>query len=152
MIQRDLIDKNFARHLRILGICWVLYGIVRLVTAVWLALFSNTATVMFGALLNRVPDPFTMMNMFHFIYGLLVVISTACGIVGLLAGLALLSGSRFGRPLAVIAGFFSLSSIPLGTTLGIYSLIVLLAGSPQGTPAEIPGVQVQDLKRHAFTI
>ena len=34
------ISHNLARHLRILGICWVLYGVIRLATAVWLALFS----------------------------------------------------------------------------------------------------------------
>ena len=49
----DHVAQSLTRHLRILGICWVLYGILRLVTAVWLALFSNTATLMFGALLGR---------------------------------------------------------------------------------------------------
>lgn len=151
MIREDLTTHNLNSHLRILGICWVLYGIVRLVTAVWLALFSNTATVMFGALLNRVPDPFTMMNIFHFIYGLLVVISAACGILGVLAGLALLAGKRSGRILAIIAAFLSLSSVPLGTTLGIYTLIVLLTWSPQRASATLSGVQIPDLKREPMT-
>ena len=41
-------------------------------------------------------------------------------------GPALLAGRRSGRTLALITGFLSLSDIPLGTTLGIYTLIVLL--------------------------
>jgi len=140
MISDTPVAHNLTRHFRILGICWVLYGILRLVGAVWLALFSNTATLMFGALLNRVPDPFRMMDTFHFVYGLLVAISAVCGILGLMAGLALLTGSRPGRALAILAAFLSLSSIPLGTTLGIYSLIILLMWEPKRTSATAPGV------------
>jgi hypothetical protein len=143
---------NMARHFRILGICWVLYGAVRLATAVWLALFSGTATLMFGALLNRVPDPFSLMNIFHFVYGLLVAISTVCGILGILAGLALLSGSRSGRILAILAAFLSLPSIPLGTTLGIYSLIILLTWSPRPDSAAIGGVPIPNLKRQTIAM
>jgi hypothetical protein len=146
------IAQRLTQHLRILGICWVLYGVIRLVTAVWLTLFSNTATLMFGALLNRVPDPFSLMNIFHFVYGLLVVISAVCGILGVLAGLALLAGSRSGRTLAIIAAFLSLASIPLGTTLGIYSLMVLLIWNPQLKSAANPRVQIPDLKRQAMTM
>jgi hypothetical protein len=112
--------------LRILGTCWTVYGVIRLIMAVWLVVFSGTATLMFGALLARVPDPFTLMSIFHFMYTAFVVLSAVCGICGLLAGLALLAGQRAGRTLALIAGFLSLSEIPLGTTLGIYTLIVLL--------------------------
>jgi hypothetical protein len=140
MISDTPVAHNLTRNFRILGICWVLYGILRLVGAVWLALFSNTATLMFGALLNRVPDPFRMMDTFHFVYGLLVAISAVCGILGLMAGLALLTGSRPGRALAILAAFLSLSSIPLGTTLGIYSLIILLTWEPKRTSATASGV------------
>ena len=134
------ITHNPVRHLRILGICWVLYGILRIVTAVVLVLSSSTATLMFGALLNRVADSFRLMNLFHFAYGLLVVISAACGILGVLAGVALLGGSEVGRKLTILAAFVSLSSIPLGTTLGIYTLMVLLTWSPQRAAAPIRDV------------
>jgi hypothetical protein len=146
------IHQNLSRHFRILGICWLLYGFIRLATAVWLAFFSSTATLMFGALLNRVPDPFSLMNIFHFVYGLLVAISAACGVLGVLAGLALLAGSRSGRTLAITAAFLSLPSIPLGTTLGIYSLFVMLTWSPQPTSSAIPGVQIPNLKRQHMTM
>ena len=52
---------------RTLGICWIIYGIIRLAMALWLFVFNGTATVMFGALLSRVPDPFTMMSEFHIV-------------------------------------------------------------------------------------
>ena len=134
-----------------LGVCWALYGILRLLTAVWLASFSNTATLMFGALLNRVPDPFTLMSFFHFFYGVLVAVSAVCGILGVLAGLALLSGAQSGRMLAIIAAFLSVSSIPLGTTLGIYTLIVLLAWNARRKSATATGTPISNLKRQPLS-
>ena len=118
--------QNLGGRLRVLGGCWVFYGIFRLIMAVCLFLFSGTATVMFGALLTRAPNPFTLMDAFHIIYAACVVLSVLCGLLGLLAGFALLAGQRSGRTLALLAGFLSLCNIPLGTTLGIYTLIVLL--------------------------
>jgi hypothetical protein len=49
-----------------------------------------------------------------------------CGVFGLMAGLALLANQPAARKLAVVAAFLSVSEIPIGTTLGIYTLIVLL--------------------------
>jgi uncharacterized membrane protein len=118
--------QSRSGQLRTLGGCWIVYGVIRLVLATLLVLYSGTATVMFGALLSRVPDPFTLMSVFHFMYIVMIVLSVVCGILGLMAGLALLGGQRSGRRLALIAGFLSLSNIPLGTALGIYTLVVLL--------------------------
>src|ERR1700735_289503 len=114
------------RHRRILGILWIVYGIFRLVMCFLLVGFTPTATVMFGALLTRVADPFTMMSEFHLWYTCMIVLSAVCGIFGVLAGLALMGNGRPGRLLALIAAFLSVSEIPLGTTLGIYTLVVFL--------------------------
>jgi hypothetical protein len=130
MSSDDPIAQNPSGHLRTLGRCWIVYGVIRLIMAVCLFLYSSTATLMFGALLNRVPDPFTLMADFHLIYTVMIALSAVCGILGIMAGLALLAGNRSGRMLALIAGFLSLSNIPLGTTLGVYTLVVLL---PIGT-------------------
>lgn len=117
---------NLSGQRRILGVCWLLYGIFRLLMGIGLVLFSGTATVMFGALLSRVPDPFALMGDFHIVYAGIVVVTVLCGLFGLLAGLALLANQRPARMLALLAAFLSVSEIPLGTTLGIYTLIVLL--------------------------
>lgn len=126
MASDDFIAQDSTRQIRRLGTCWVIYGIIRLIAAVWLVSFSNTAMLMFGALLNRVPDPFTMMSFFHVFYTLLIALSVVCGVLGVLAGWTLLAGQRSGRTLALLAGFVSLSNIPLGLMLGIYTLVVLL--------------------------
>lgn len=123
MTSNDLVAPGLGVHTRPLGICWVIYGVIRLAMAVFLVIFGGTATLMFGALLNRVADPFTLMGAFHFLYAVAIVLSAVCGLFGLAAGLALLGGQRSGRTLCLIAGFLSLPNIPLGTTLGIYTLI-----------------------------
>ena len=75
---------------------------------------------MFGALLTRVPNPFTLMADFQLIYLSIEVLSAVTGV------LALLAGQAFTRPLGLMAAYLSLSEIPLGITLGTYTLIVLL--------------------------
>jgi len=122
----DPIARSPSRHFRTLAGCWIVYGVIRLIMAVCLFIYSGTATLMFGALLNRVPDPFTMMTDFHVIYAVVIGLSAVCGIVAIMAGLAVLAGNRSGRMMAIIASFLSLSDIPLGTTLGIYTLLVSL--------------------------
>jgi hypothetical protein len=122
----DSATGNLRGHRRILGLCWVGYGILRLIMGIILILFSGTATVMFGALLSRVPNPFALMDYFHIVYTGIIVLSFVCGVFGILAGLALLADQRPGRMLGLIAALLSLSEIPLGTTLGVYTLVVLL--------------------------
>jgi hypothetical protein len=117
---------NLSGHRRILGVCWLVYGTLRFIMGICLVLFSGTATVMFGALLSRVPDPFALMGGFHIVYAGLVVLAVLCGLLGLLGGLALLANQRPARMLALLAAFLSVSEIPFGTTLGIYTLVVLL--------------------------
>ena len=111
---------------RILGVSWLLYGIFRAVVGVCLIVFSGTATVMFGALLSRVPDPFTLMAVFHITYVGMVILAVLGGLFGVLAGLALLGNQRSARTLALIAALLSVSELPLGTTVGIYTLVVLM--------------------------
>jgi hypothetical protein len=66
------LDESAAGNLngnwRNLGTMWLVYGIYRVIVGICLVLFSGTATVMFGALLSRVPDPFALMGDFHIIY------------------------------------------------------------------------------------
>jgi uncharacterized membrane protein len=110
-----------------LGWLWFAYGVIRLVVALVMVLYSGTATVMFGALLVRVPDAFPVMDIFHLFYFLAIILAFASCIVSLLAGLALLGGKQAARGLAIAAGFLSVSDVPLGTTLGVYTLIIFLA-------------------------
>jgi uncharacterized membrane protein len=109
-----------------LGVLWIIYGLIRLAVAVLLILDSGIATVMFGALLVRVANAFFFMDVFHFFYVLAIILALIAGAFSLLAGFALLGGRSSARPLSIAAGLLSVSDIPLGTTLGTYTLIVFL--------------------------
>jgi uncharacterized membrane protein len=108
-----------------LGSLWVVYGILRLIAVVLMILYASTATVMFGALLTRVADFVTFMAIFHFLYIAAILITALSGLFALLAGAALLTG-KSARTLSLLAAFLSVHDLPLGTTLGIYTLIVNL--------------------------
>jgi hypothetical protein len=109
-----------------LGALWILYGILRLVAAILLLVYTGTATVMFGALLTRVRDPYTLMATFHILYIAAILVTALSGLFALMAGTSLLTAKSFARGFSLIAAFLSLSDLPLGTTLGIYTLIVFL--------------------------
>jgi len=109
-----------------LGFCWIVYGIARILLAVWLLTFQITATVMFGTLLSRVPNPFALMDTFHFFYAAIILYSVVCGVLGALAGLALLSGWSAARSVVLWAAFLALPELPVGLMLGVYTIVVLL--------------------------
>jgi hypothetical protein len=124
-------------HRRILGSCWIVYGIARVLLAFWLLAFHITAKLMFGALMTRVPNPYTLMDSFDVFYIAIVIFSVICGLLGVLAGLALLAKWYAGRPIALAAAFLSLSELPLGLMLGVYTIVVLLPRYDAGiSPAE----------------
>lgn len=118
--------QNARANSSTLGALWIVYGILRLVAVILLVHYTGTATVMFGALLTRVPDPYTLMTTFHILYIAAIIVTALSGLFGLLAGLTLLSAKSSARALALLAAFFSVADLPLGTTLGIYTLIVFL--------------------------
>jgi hypothetical protein len=108
-----------------LGALWIVYAILRLIAVILLVLYAGTATVMFGALLTRVVDYASLMAISRILYIAAIVVTALSGLFGLFAGLALLAG-KSARTLSLVAAFLSLHDLPLGTTLGIYTLIVFL--------------------------
>ena len=117
---------NLSAYRQTLSVCWIVYGIFRLILGICLMVYTGTATVMFGALLGRVPDAFSLMADFRLFYAVIVVLSFVCGLIGLFAGLALVAKQGPGRKLALVAAVLSVSDLPFGTTLGIFTLIAFL--------------------------
>lgn len=97
--------------------------------------FAPTATVMFGALLVRVPEPYSLMAWFHLMYTIFIVISIACGVLGFIGGLAIMGNSRTGRSVLIVAALLALSEIPLGIALGVYTLVTLIPARPSNLSA-----------------
>jgi len=112
--------------MRNLGILWVIYGLLRLVTALGTFMWSSTLALMWGALLSRVPNPFALMGYFQAFLVFAIILGIVAGIVSIIAGLALMSGGGSSRSLGLVAAFFGLINGPLGIALGAYTLVVLV--------------------------
>jgi len=112
--------------MRNLGIMWVLYGLLRLIGALGVFLYSSTLTLMWGALLTRVPNPFTLMDMFHGFLIFAILLGIVAGVVSIIAGLGLMSSGASARSLGLVAAFLGLINGPLGIALGAYTLVVLV--------------------------
>jgi hypothetical protein len=112
--------------MRNLGILWVIYGLLRLITALGVFMYSATLTLMWGALLSRVPNPFALMDDFKAFLILAIIVGTAAGIIAIIAGLALMSAGASARKLGIVAALFGLIGGPLGIALGAYTLVVLV--------------------------
>jgi hypothetical protein len=117
-------------HLRVLGILWLVYSIFHILMGAWSLVFSHyflpAITQFFPQNLNQ--DALHFLGFFRIFYIYTFVYSAATGALGLWAGWALLRRERNGRMLALVAAFFSLISIPFGTALAAYTLVILLPG------------------------
>lgn len=128
--------QNFDAAQKTLGVLWIVYGVICFVKVIWIVVNEAVLTLMWGALLNRVPNPFVWMSFFHFwLLGVIALLIVA-GVFSFLAAVALLAGSRSGRNLGLIAGFLGLITGPLGVLLGAYTLLVLFPRGT-GTPAAV---------------
>ena len=107
-----------------LRILWALYGILCLAKAAWIVVYSSTLTLMWGAIINRVADPFFWMNAFH--------VWLVCGAVALilaaLFSFAVTVSPAFDRSSAIplVASVLAIISGPLGIALGAYTMAVTL--------------------------
>jgi hypothetical protein len=112
--------------MRGLGIFWVLYGLLRLIGALGVFLYSNVLVLMWGAIITRVPNDIAMMNMFHGFLLFVILLGIVAGILSIIAGLSLVSSGASARILGLVAAFFGLTNGPLGIALGAYTLVVLV--------------------------
>ena len=115
---------------RTFGVLWLLYAILRFAGAAFILVYSTTLTVMWGAIITRVPNPFALMSFFHVFLTFALALNIVAGILALLAAIALLGGTGSSRTLALVASFFALINGPLGIALGTYTLVVFV---PRGS-------------------
>jgi hypothetical protein len=109
-----------------LGVWWMIYGVLCVAKVAWIVINEATLTLMWGALLNRVANPFFWMSMFHFAMLAVVIVVVVTALFSFLAAIALMQGGPSSRTLALVAGFLGLITGPLGIALGVYTLIVML--------------------------
>jgi hypothetical protein len=109
--------SRIAGHIRLLGIFWLAISAFRLIPGVaLLAIFRPE-----NHLIPPDVPPFVM-DMLQTIGWIFVV----AALLGVAAGWGLLERQPWARMLAIILGCFGLIEVPFGTSIGIYSLWVLL--------------------------
>jgi len=105
-------------HVKIIGILWIIFGCFSLLGAA--ALFL----ILFGV--SFIPDLDTIApGILRVAAVLLSSFMMLLGIPKIIGGIGLLKGREWARILVLIVSFLSLLSIPFGTALGIYSIVVL---------------------------
>jgi hypothetical protein len=107
-----------------LGVLWAVYAILRFAGAAFIVVYEGMLTVMWGAIITRVANPFALMSLFHFFLVFAIVLNIVAGIVSLFAAIALLGRAGSARKLALVASFFGLTNGPLGIALGTYTLVI----------------------------
>jgi ABC-type sulfate transport system permease subunit len=138
-----LASQTLNSHVRVLGILWAIYSGFRIVMALWTLVFSRMLLPTFMNVLSRsMPqggdpgmanalEPF--LRMLSGFYALAAMFAILAGSLGFCAAWALLKHQPNGRTLALVIAFVSLISIPFGTGLGVYTLVVLLPAKAQQT-------------------
>ena len=116
--------NRVQEHVRLVGILWMAYSALSLVGGIVVYVVAHT---IFGGMFrppNGPPPEITMWlrPLLTFISGLILAKAAA----GFVAGWGLLQRESWARVLTLIVAFVALFNVPLGTTLGIYTLWVLL--------------------------
>lgn len=117
-----------AKHLRTLGIFWIILSALRAIPGVAMLVLGH---MRFPFMFMPIPEHFrSFVTPFLGAIGLVI---SAFAIAGIIAGWGLMAHYPWARMLAIILGCISLIHFPLGTALGIYTLWVLV---PEGAAAE----------------
>ncbi len=117
--------QNYAGRIRALAICWFIYGGLSLLLSAGGLLFAGHMMNGFGPWSHGPwggAPWFFGPGWLHFALAF-VVIRAALAFV---AGWGLMERTPWGRIVAIVAGFLCLLKIPLGTALGIWTLVTLL--------------------------
>jgi hypothetical protein len=93
--------------------------------AAWIVVYNRTLTVMWGAIISHVADPFTWMTLFHVLLVATVVMALISGAFSFLAAFALLQAAASARRWGLIAATFGLLGPPPGVALGAFTAIAL---------------------------
>jgi hypothetical protein len=106
------------KHVKLIGIFWIVYGGLGLLWA--FILFATLIGVSF------IPDIseegiYILRGVGVFISGIIAIFS----LPEVIAGIGLLKRKEWARILAMVVSFLNLIAIPLGTALGIYTLVIL---------------------------
>jgi hypothetical protein len=117
-------EQQVKQHIPILGVLHLASGALFAVIGIFLFVFLSGI----GAVAHD-PMAFRVLTFVGFTTGILLVVLSVPGMV---AGYGLLRRRSWARNLAVAVSILNLFNIPIGTVIGIYTLVVLLKTDSEG--------------------
>jgi hypothetical protein len=115
-----------STHIKVIGVLHIVSGVMSLVGALTIFLALGVA----GGIVASQGE--------HGAAGVLAIVAIViCGFLaivglpGIIGGWGLLAGKEWARILVIVLGILHLLNFPLGTALGIYTLVILLRDDPQ---------------------
>jgi hypothetical protein len=118
--------QTLDRSQRTLGILWVIYGAICIAQAAWMFVEAPVLTLMWGAIITRVPNPFAWMDIFHIVLIAAIALGILSAIFSFLAGMSLMGAPRPNRTIVLVAAFLGLIRGPLGIAIGVYTLTLFV--------------------------
>ena len=109
-----------------LGMLWAVYGVLMIAVAAWIVVYNRTLTMMWGAIISRVADPFAWMSAFHAFLGVTAAMALISALLSVLAAVALMRDANSLRTWGLIAAVFGMLGTPPGIALGVFTVAILL--------------------------
>jgi hypothetical protein len=110
---------RFRRHLKLIGAFWIAYSVLGILVGIGCLI---AGVVLMPAIAQRAEHALFVPYLLFGI-GAVMLLKT---LIGAAAGAALLQARPWARIVILIYSFLALLNFPLGTALGVYSLVVLL--------------------------
>lgn len=117
-----------VRHIDILGLLFVVWGLLQAMIGVFLMLVYGVLGVGLGVAGGSAGDEeLAVMGGFMGGFGLLIGCSvTVLALPNVFAGMGIRRRAKWARIAGLVLGALALPSFPFGTALGIYALLVLV--------------------------
>ena len=113
--------SKLARRLPVLAILWIVFGVLEAARAAAVHVFTRVAQFWFtGPDWGQWAGPWVL--------AWIVAWSVFTAVLAFITAWGLYERLPWGRIVALVASIFALTHPPFGTILGVYTLIVLLAG------------------------
>jgi len=110
-------------QVNVVGILWIILGAL-VILASALLVFIGGGGVLAG-LISRDHDAAAIGALLGGLFGVIAVFIFVMGLVALLAGIGLRKWRPWARILTIILAILNLLHFPIGTAIGVYSLVVL---------------------------
>jgi len=129
-------SSRVASNRQLLGILWVVYSFFEFTGAGVLFVLANTLFANFRPMVTGT-QPVYFPSFLQPLLSFVSVMLLCKAILAVVAGVGLLQRQHWARMIAIVAAFFALLSIPFGTALGIYTLVVLMSQNAEQEYAKI---------------